>query len=346
MKNKILIAIVLILAGIFSSCTEKPVDPEPKDFCSCVNSKDFEQTIPFINEALGDLDDVRLLAAWFKSQPCIADALYFVNTGTNTCEFLILFEEDGITKKIILDVSMTIPLKATDYREYDEENADICSCINNENFFKITPIINEWLSGLPNDFTDEKKILALDAWIEEQNCIISARSYITHSFENLSLGETFFSFAGNGELKSYTFKISMSHLWNVTDFREYNDCDLDMDNPNYKYYSMVPCCEQRTLMVFKEEQGLITMGWHPSVDRLPFYYFTPVTRYNDFSEKLSIAGSIEDMWDELTQDHKYRDKVVMVSGYVTNCIFRTRSYSPDYKDNEYNSLIILTIKEK
>ena len=114
-------AFMLMLVGNFSSCGEKPETlppvPEPIDFCSCLNVKDIDQTIPIIVEVLGDLDFVPLLVDWLSAHHCIFEVFVYGNFDANTWDFLISFEEDGKIEKLILEIH---PLKAIRYREYNE----------------------------------------------------------------------------------------------------------------------------------------------------------------------------------------------------------------------------------
>ena len=95
-------------------------------FCLQVNEANIDQTIPIINEFLenlsNDLNDEQKLQAletWLNSCPCITDATIVcvscIKTLPLQSEIAISFEENGITKNFILDISMSNPLKAMQY---------------------------------------------------------------------------------------------------------------------------------------------------------------------------------------------------------------------------------------
>jgi len=88
-------------------------------------------TMAIINEFLTNLsheldDEQQLneLVEWLKSKVCIIDAAVLcqscVETDPPISVMLISFEENGIMKKFILDVSMTKPLNAVAYSECEE----------------------------------------------------------------------------------------------------------------------------------------------------------------------------------------------------------------------------------
>ncbi|MDR0230706.1 MAG: hypothetical protein LBI82_01115 [Dysgonamonadaceae bacterium] len=51
---------------------------------------------------------------------------------------------------------------------------DFCLFANAENFHETAPFINEHLSSLPKNWSDERKLQSLINWLNSQSCIISA----------------------------------------------------------------------------------------------------------------------------------------------------------------------------
>ena len=111
----------------------------PEEFCTFLNVKDIGKTIPFIDDFLErlstNLDDeqqLQALIAWLTSQPCMINASVFCHLCTDTAqpmsEILISFDEDGETKKFILEIVMTKPMQAAVYRKYEEPEEPTCLC--------------------------------------------------------------------------------------------------------------------------------------------------------------------------------------------------------------------------
>ena len=124
--NTIKLTVVMFFLLLLTVGCNKEVNKD--EFCSYVNVKNIDKTIPFINEFLSELsdnldDEQKLLAfeTWLKSYPCIIDATTLcvscVYTNPAQSEILISFEENGIIKEFALDISMSDPLRAVGYRE-------------------------------------------------------------------------------------------------------------------------------------------------------------------------------------------------------------------------------------
>jgi len=125
MKKRILIYIILLF--VLAGC-KKPNETIEDDanFCSCLNTESMDKTIPFVDEFLAGLhedmeDEKKLedLITWFNAQPCIQDAAVYcqscIQSQPPSSKIAFSFDENGITKEYILDVSMTCPLKALEY---------------------------------------------------------------------------------------------------------------------------------------------------------------------------------------------------------------------------------------
>ena len=134
-KNSLIYAkyvVILLMLAIGTAGCDKEVgnsEISKKEFCSFVNEKNIDETIPIVNEFLDGLskkmnDEQKLqaLTKWLKSCPCVIDASIFrtVFSGfmqKTIAEILISFDENGITKELILDVSMTNSLEVTGYHD-------------------------------------------------------------------------------------------------------------------------------------------------------------------------------------------------------------------------------------
>ena len=113
--------ILLLLTIIFAVC--KKQNEKDDDFCLYANTAYIDETIPLVNEFLAGLSEdliagqqLQALAEWFKSKPCIIDATVECPSCTYFSNFIISFDEDGITKEFLLYFSFN-PLKAMYYRQ-------------------------------------------------------------------------------------------------------------------------------------------------------------------------------------------------------------------------------------
>ena len=136
------IAMILFVWSCKSNSKPEEEEENKEKICSFVNVEDIDKTIPFIDEFLAglsnDLDDeqkLQALAVWLKSQPCIDDVLVLcqscAETNPPTSEILVWFE----TQKLVLDILMDNPLKATGYHDFTPSpslnNVSVSSCLNN-----------------------------------------------------------------------------------------------------------------------------------------------------------------------------------------------------------------------
>jgi hypothetical protein len=58
--------------------------------------------------------------------------------------------------------------------ELDLDCKEFCLYANVEDFYKTAPCINEYLSSLPENWTDEQKMDSLVSWLNSHSCIIDA----------------------------------------------------------------------------------------------------------------------------------------------------------------------------
>jgi len=127
------IVFLLMLATIFAGCNKKTNNEADENatkekFCTFLNEENMDKTIPFVDEFLSrlaaGLDDeqqLQVLVAWLKSQPCIVDAVLILygNETPPMSEIELSFDENEMTKRFIMTVSMEKPLKIAGYREYE-----------------------------------------------------------------------------------------------------------------------------------------------------------------------------------------------------------------------------------
>jgi hypothetical protein len=120
--------ILLIVAGFFSCVKQSSSVKSEDEFCSYVNVENIDKTISFINNFLSGLSDnlddtqkLQALVEYLKSFPCIVDASILCASCIKTLplqsEIVISFKEDGAVKELILDISMSNPLRAYHYHE-------------------------------------------------------------------------------------------------------------------------------------------------------------------------------------------------------------------------------------
>ena len=118
-----------MLAVVIAGCKSSQINDEPEndvDFCSCVNTENIDKTIPVINDFLYKLSDeldeeqkFLKLIEWLKSHTCLISVELYghlcMYSEQPMSKILISFDENEITKEIILDISMKQPLEAVGY---------------------------------------------------------------------------------------------------------------------------------------------------------------------------------------------------------------------------------------
>ena len=236
MKTKF-VMYLFMAAMIAIGCNEAAKIDDIKDdndvkgeFCSYLNTGDIDKTLPVVNEWLAGQSTepiLEALAAWLKTQPCVVDAEVVCSecgeTASPTGEIIISFEDDGITKDFIFEISMANPLIVTGYREYEETVATFCSYLNVENIDKTLPFVDEWLAAQPKNLTVSQNLDALTAWLKSQPCIIDAAVYLEI---DPPTNDIIISFDENGITKTFILELSMTQPLKAIDY-----CDYDL------YYS-------------------------------------------------------------------------------------------------------------
>ena len=149
------------MAIVFAGCrkTVKTDDENVldacEDFCLYVDVENIDQTIPLIDVFLASLSNdltneqkLNELIECLKSQPCINDVTVLcqscIETDPPTSEIAVSFDKEGITKKIVLCISMGYPLKTACYNP--EPLSDEIISFNLSESGKIDPelLIGEW----------------------------------------------------------------------------------------------------------------------------------------------------------------------------------------------------------
>ena len=196
-------------------------------FCSNLTVANIDKTIPVIDEYLrglsGESDAVRELEAWLKSFPYIIEASV-VNINPLRSQIDFSFNEKGITKRFIMYLSMNNPMRVERFREFDKLKADFCSCITVENIDMTIPVINEFLSELPNSMSSTQKIKELVTWLKSCSCITNIMDYSPNIY---------ISFDKNGTTRTRILEISMSNPMKVA---RISGSGCDCDDELFYYY--------------------------------------------------------------------------------------------------------------
>jgi hypothetical protein len=129
------IIVFSILSLVFFGCKKEiepnPVENEPQneiELCQFINVENLNQALPVINEYLkkqsnnlNDEQKLQGLVTWLKSHSCIIDAsvvcISCIYTLPVQSEIIISFMDNETKKELILDISMTNPLKVVNYHE-------------------------------------------------------------------------------------------------------------------------------------------------------------------------------------------------------------------------------------
>ena len=125
------IMLVLAVGSLSLGCGKaNKLNDDDAEFCSFVNVENIDNTISRINEFLGGLpknlnDDKKIqeLTKWLKSYSCITDVTIFLTVWSSfmqrsVIEMLMTFNENGISKELILDVLVTNLLEAIGYHPH------------------------------------------------------------------------------------------------------------------------------------------------------------------------------------------------------------------------------------
>ena len=98
------------------------------------------------------------------------------------CFLIILKQNDmkNILKNIVIVLVLSIGSSACDKDPEMKFNGDLelCSCLNMEDINKTIPIVNEFLTGLPNGISEEQTFESLQTWLKSFPCDIDAKILI------------------------------------------------------------------------------------------------------------------------------------------------------------------------
>jgi|GEM_PF-52715 len=120
---------------------------------------------------------------------------------------------DGEAKK-----SVDIKLKKND-NEFNKD--EFCSYFNTDNRDKTIPVVNEFLSGLPDNLDETQKLQKLAACLKSCPCIIDATILCVSCVKTLPTGsEIVISFNENGEVKELNLCILMSNPLRAVRYHE------------------------------------------------------------------------------------------------------------------------------
>ena len=106
-----------------------------------------------------------------------------------------------------------------------------------------------------------------------------------------------------------------------------------------------PCENMEILKILNDEPGFIRYYTHPLVDRLIYYFFEPFISSNELYEPLFLWKTND--YQGETDLNKYINKIVKVSGNVTNCLLPITEFPCDHCPSievEYNILDVSSIK--
>ena len=116
--------------------------------------------------------------------------------------------------------------------------------------------------------------------------------------------------------------------------------ELESIEENHDYLCYFSCCEEKEIIkIFQNETGFIRKRYDGSMDILIYYFFEPLTPYNEFSDQLLIVALQGNYGYGL---EKYAGKAVRISGRITNCILPIDFGSSTFEHNilELSSITI------
>ena len=245
--------IVCMLFFTAPGCGKKNtfVENDDADFCACHNVDDIGKTIPIMNELLSHSPYTRYIENvidWLREQPCVYDArlIYqnnreYINNETGMTEVALSFEENGITRIFILEFSGNktnsdeTNLKVEGYYEYLYE-CNLCMDFEIEKPRGSIPAINKFLSGLQNELNNEKKMKALEKWLNIQPCVFRAKiEHYSAVKTDTPTGEIHINFMDNGINRFYVMDVTWTYPMTVTGFH-----DIFFIHENFEEPVLVP----------------------------------------------------------------------------------------------------------
>ena len=231
--------------------------PAGEALCSLIiDGENIDRIIPYIDKFLGslsdDMDDSRKLqelSAWLVSIPCIAYAPVLcescIPSGRPQSQVRLYYVSVNYAVSYYLYISMSNPLKVTGYGMDDRK--PLCMC---ENMEQAIPVMNDFLSGLPEHLDDTQKFQELSNWFKAHACagsssIVLCQSCILTTTPPMAEFEVPI-FGGR-----YILDISMTNPLKVVGYHETRPF-----HPTYLYYANSPLVEElklaRTNIVSKD----------------------------------------------------------------------------------------------
>ena len=124
--------------------------------------------------------------------------------------------------------SATVKIEDDEELQPSEENGgvecddcDFCQVFDIENPVKSIPVINMFLSGLPENLNGEQKIDELEKWLNIQSCVISAQiQHYSAVKTNPPTGEVHVRFGSSSTYRFYVMDISWTQPLTVTGFHD------------------------------------------------------------------------------------------------------------------------------
>ncbi|MCB9226346.1 MAG: hypothetical protein H6578_04170 [Chitinophagales bacterium] len=125
MKNLLFISIISIL---ICACNKKESICTNDDFCTFINTQNFEDSRSVVNHFLAGIDDklpkqekINLLIEWLNCKNCILNTelicVSCIRTNPPQSELNITIIENGTEKEYTMDIIMGSPLVLSRYHE-------------------------------------------------------------------------------------------------------------------------------------------------------------------------------------------------------------------------------------
>ena len=139
---------------------------------------------------------------------------------------------------------MVTPSGCNEQEIINESKEEFCLFVNEKNFGKIIPFINEFLAGLSNDLDDEQKLQECVAWLNAQPCNIYANIMCQSCVENdPPISQIVISFKENEDVKIFDLAVSMSNPLKALGYREHGR-DYGGELP----FIICPCSHERNFL--------------------------------------------------------------------------------------------------
>ena len=135
--------------------------------------------------------------------------------------FLLLLGVVGCEKEEVLEIG----------------SEEFCLYLNSENIDETIPVINDYLTTLPNNLSDKQKLQQLTRWLKSAPCIIDATILCESCISGLytpTMSEIMITFKENGIAKDFIFDILMTNPLQVAFIhREYEPMHVSVKTKRY-----------------------------------------------------------------------------------------------------------------